>query len=245
LARAIVRDSIRTRGVDHPDTLIAREHLLTSQLMQGKVTEVIAGSTPLLAAMEARFGANNRFTLALRSARADSFSALGRYSEAAAESEHVWQGAAAVTGPRSHQALVGQIDYATALCEAGQRDRANALLQDALRDVRAAFGADYPLTHVARYYAADCLVLARRYAEAGALLDGLDRDAAAALTGQADFGALVDLALAEIALGTGHRDRARTLFAALSGPLHDAQDPQLRNRFIALSRGLGEDRPAR
>jgi len=245
LARAIVRDSIRIRGADHPDTLVARGHLLTSLVMQGKAAEALAGSTPLLAAMEARFGPDNRYTLALHSARFDSFSTLGRYAEAAAEAERVWHGAAAQAGPRSHQALAGQIDYATALCQTDQRDRAITVAQDGLRNIRAAFGADYPLTHVARYFVADCLTLARRYNEAAALLDGLDRRKVVAMNGQTDFDAIADLTLAEIALGTGHRDRARALFATLRGPLHDAQDPLLRNRFSALARGLGETLAAR
>jgi non-specific serine/threonine protein kinase len=238
MARAIVQDSIRVRGANHPDTLVARQHLLTSLAMQGKSGEALQGSTPLLAAMEARFGRDHRFTLALRSTRFESYSMLGRYTEAAREAERVWQGAAAQAGAQSHQALVGQIDYASALCRTDQRTRAVAVAQDALAAVRAAFGPDYPLTHSVRYFAAECLIADRRFAEAGALLVGLDRRKVAELTGQTDFDALVDLALAEVALGGGDRAGARTLLTAASGPLRGAQDPGIRERLAVLSRTL-------
>lgn len=238
LARAVVRESIRVRGAGHPDTLVARQHLLTSFAMQGKAEEALEGSVPLLNAMEARFGRDHRFTLALRSTRFESYSALGRYTDAAREAERVWQGAATQAGPQSHQALVGQIDYASALCRTDQSRRAGAIAQDALAAVRDAFGTDYPLTHSIRYFTAECLIVDRRFAEAGALLDGLDRSKVAELTGQADFGALVDLALAEIALGGGDRGRAQTLLAAASGPLRAAQDPGIRERLAALTRTL-------
>lgn len=63
LARTIVADSIRVRGADHPDTLVTRQHLLTSLVMQGKAEEALQGSGPLLATMQARFGPDHRFTL--------------------------------------------------------------------------------------------------------------------------------------------------------------------------------------
>lgn len=239
LARAIVADSVRVRGADHPDTLVTRQHLLTSLVMQGKAEEALQGSDALLAAMQARFGPDHRFTLGLRSTRFESFSALGRYPEAAREAERVWRGAAAQAGPQSHQALVGQIDYASALCQTDQRDRAVAIAQDALASVRTAFGPDYPLTHSVRFFVAECLIANRRFVEAGALLDGLDPRKVESITGQSDFDALVALALAEIALGTGNPTRARSLFGGASRALRDAQDPLVRNRLEALARSLG------
>jgi len=169
IARAIIGQSVRVRGADHPDTLVTRQHWLNSLSMLGRHEEALRGSTPLLAAMQARFGDNHRFTLALHSTRFESYAALGRYDDAAREAERVWQGAAAQAGAQSHQALVGQIDYASALCRTAQRGRGVAVAQDALSSVRQAFGVDYPLTHAIRYYTAECLIANRRHAEADGL----------------------------------------------------------------------------
>lgn len=238
IARAIIDQSVRVRGADHPDTLVTRQHWLNSLSMLGRHEEALRGSTPLLAAMRTRFGDNHRFTLALHSTRFESFAALGRYDDAAREAERVWQGASAQTGPQSHQALVGQIDYASALCRTAQRGRSVTVAQDALSSVRQAFGADYPLTHAIRYYAAECLIANRQFAQAGGLLDGLDIQKVAELIGQADFGAMVDLALAEIALARGDRATARRAFTAANATLNATKDTTTRNRLAALRRAF-------
>ncbi len=238
IARAIIGQSIRVRGAEHPDTLVTRQHWLNSLSMLGRHDEALRGSTPLLAAMQARFGDNHRFTLALHSTRFESYAALGRYDDAAREAERVWQGASAQAGAQSHQALVGQIDYASALCRTPQRGRGVTVAQNALSSVRQAFGADYPLTHAIRYYAAECLIANRQFAQAGALLEGLDRQKVADLIGQANFGAMVDLALAEIALARGDRATAQRAFNAANGVLRSTQEQAIKNRVDALRRVL-------
>ncbi len=238
IARAIVSESQRLRGADHPDTLVTRQHWVTSLSMSGKDAEALRASDPLLATMRARFGDNHRFTLALHSTRFESFAALGRYDDAAREAERVWRGAVAQAGPHSHQALGGQNDYAVALCQTAQRGRGVAVARDALSSVRQAFGADYPLTHVIRYYTAECLIANRRHAEAGALLDGLDRQKAADLTGRPEFGAGVDLAMAEVALARGDRTDAMRAFTAANKVLQVTKDATTRNRLAAVRRAL-------
>ncbi|MBX3564626.1 MAG: winged helix-turn-helix domain-containing protein [Sphingomonas sp.] len=238
IARAIITESEKVRGADHPDTLVTRQHWLNALSMLGRHEEALRGSTPLLAAMQARFGENHRFTLALHSTRFESYAALGRNDEAAREAERVWRGASAQAGAQSHQALVGQIDYASALCRTAQRGRGVAVAQDALSSVRRAFGSDYPLTHTIRYYAAECLIANRQFAQAGALLEGLDRQKVGELIGQAEFGAMVDLALAEIALARGDHTTAQRSFDAAHGVLRTTQDQAVKNRVEALQRAL-------
>lgn len=238
IARTIVADSQRLRGANHPDTLVTRQHWVTSLSMSGKDEEALRASAPLLTAMRARFGDNHRFTLALQSVRFESFAALGRYDDAAREAERVWHGAVAQAGPRSHQALGGQNDYAVALCQTAQRGRGLTVAQDALSSVRQAFGPDYPLTHVIRFYTAECLIANRRFAEASALLDGLDRQKAADLTGRPDFGGGVDLALAEIALARGDGPAATRAFTTANKTLHATKDATTRNRLAELRRAL-------
>lgn len=239
VARAIVADSTRIRGGDHPDTLVTRQHWLNSLSMSGRQQDALNESASLLAAMQKRFGANHRFTLALHSTRFESYAALGRYDEAAREAERVWKGAAAQAGPSSHQALVGQVDYASALCQTARKDEALGIANDALAAVRSAFGADYPLTHVIRYFTAECMIANRRFADAGALLRGLDRSAVAQLIGNPDVGAAVDLAEAEIAFGQGDRAGAKRLVTKAAATLAKGQDEAARRRVADLTAALG------
>lgn len=239
MGRAVIAESTRVRGADHPDTLVTRQHWLNALSMLGKHDVVIRESGPLLAAMEQRLGANHRFTLALRSTRFESFAALGRYDEAANEARAVWQGASALAGPASHQALVGQIDYGSTLCQTVRRAEGLAIARQALGTVRQAFGADYPLTHAIRYYTAECLIANRRHAEAGELLAGLDRQKVAELIGQADFGGLVDLALGEIALARGDKMAARGFLRAAAGELQETEDTGAQRRLARLREKAG------
>lgn len=238
IARAIAAESTQVRGADHPDTLVTRQHWLNSLSMLGRHRETIEGATRLLAVMQPRFGVNHRFTLALHSTRFESLSALGRYEEAAKDAEQVWRGASAQAGPRSHQALVGQIDHASALCRTPRRSEASAMVSEALASTNSAFGPDYPLTHAARFYAAECLLATRRYAEAAKLLDGLDRKMLADLTGRAEFGALVDLTLAEIELGRGAREKARQLYETANNELRNSADEDLKRRLASIARAI-------
>lgn len=238
IARAIVRDSIRIRGADHPDTLVTRQHWLNSLSMTGRHQEMLKASAPLLAAMQKRFGPDHRFTLALHSTRFESFAALKQYDAAAREAERVWRGAAALAGPQSHQALVGQIDYGSALCQTGRRQQAMEIVNNGLTATRAAFGADYPLTHVARYFAAECLIANRRYADARAQLDGLDRKAMAQLLGNPGIDAMIDLALAEAAFGGGDRAEAKRLVAVAAPAIAKTGDAVAQARADKLAAEL-------
>lgn len=238
IARALVDESGKVRGADHPDTLVTRQHWLNSLSMVGEHEAALRGSMPLLMAMEKRFGSAHPFTLALRSTRFESYAALGRYDEAAGEAEQVWRGASAQAGPQSHQALVGQVDYASALCRTTQRARAATVAADALERVHQAFGPDYPLTHVIRYFTAECLLTNQRFVEAGALLEEVDREKLVELTGQPGYAAGVDLGLAEVALAQGEKSRARTLSATARSALGKTDDPLIRERLARLTRRL-------
>lgn len=241
MARAVVAQSTRVRGADHPDTLVTRQHWLNALSMLGKHDIVIRESGPLLTAMEQRLGANHRFTLALRSTRFESFAALGRYDEAANAARAVWQGASALAGPASHQALVGQIDYASTLCQTPRRAEGLNLAQQALGAVRQAFGEEYPLTHAVRYYTAECLIANHRHGQAGQLLAGLDRQKVAELTGRSDFGGAVDLALGEIALAQGDAVAARQFLRTATNELRASTDTDTdtQNRLTALREATG------
>ena len=100
--------------------------------------------------------------------------------------------------------------------------------------MRQAFGEDYPLTHVIRYYAAECMLANGDHAKAGTLLAGLDRQKVAELTGQPDFGGIVDLATGEIALERGDTKAAEASLRAAEATLGQPQDPTIRRRLSNL-----------
>jgi len=238
IARAIVADSTRIRGADHPDTLVTRQHWLTSLSMTGRYDEALKGSVPLLAAMNKRFGPHHSFTLALHSTRFESYSALGRYAEAAPEAKIVWDGAAEKAGPHSHQALVGQIDYASALCQTPQKEQALGLARGALDASRTALGTDYPLTHAIRYFTAECLIANGRFAEAGQMIGAVDRTKVAQLIGNPDFDATADVALAEAAIGEHDKAEAKHRLDKAAPALAKTKDEILRARADKLNRLL-------
>ncbi|MBU2410278.1 MAG: winged helix-turn-helix domain-containing protein [Gammaproteobacteria bacterium] len=234
MTRAIIADSERLRGADHPDTLVTRQHWINALSMLRQHDTALRESTPVLVAMERRLGTNHRFTLALRSVRFESLTALGQFAEAAEEARRVWQGASAQAGRQSHQALVGQTDYASALCLTDRRAEGLGIAQDALQRAKGAFGRDYPLTHAIAFQTGECLIANRRHSEAGPLLEEVDADKIISLVGQSDFGGRIDLALGEVALDAGDRPAARKYTQAAESALRESSDMTARTRLAAL-----------
>lgn len=239
LARRIIADSVRIRGEEHPDTLVTRQHWLTSLSFLGRHDDVISKSAPLLSTTEARFGPDHRMTLTLRSTRFESLSATGRYDEAAKEAERVWQGASSQSGESSHQALTGQTDYASVLCQTPRKSEALRIIADARQRVETAFGTDYPFTHVVRYFSGECQLANGRIAEAERTLLSIDRKMLIDISGRPEMGAMVDLGLAEIALQQGRKVQAIGLYQKLRPELEATKDKLLRTRLSRLASLIG------
>jgi tetratricopeptide (TPR) repeat protein len=234
---AVVADRERTLGPDKAGTLIARQNLIQARLMTGDLDRGLTDADRLLPVMVERFGEANRYTLSLQSTRYEALSALGRYAEAAGAAEAVWKGAEASQGPGAHQTLGGLNDLGAVLCRTGERRQGLRHLDQAYRSVREGFGEDYDLTHVIRFYLGECLVLDGRHAEAKQLLGRVDRARVGALVGDASWGVMLDLALAEIAVA--ERDMATVrrltpLLATLSSP---QTPPFERRRYAAVVGG--------
>jgi len=236
--RPLVDRMTRLAGADHPDTLLLRLNLAQSLLVQQRYGEVITALDALLPIMEQRLGHDHRHTLLLLSARQQALGSVGRYANAAADGERVWRAAAQKDGASSFAAVAGRADTGISQCRAGQLAAGSANISAAL----SALGQDAAnrgaMRDAVEAALADCFIQMRRFDEAESLLRGLDRVKVAQLVGDQNFGALVDLALAEIALGQGNRNRARTLFDAASAPLGNTQDLFVKNRLTALRRTL-------
>ncbi|WP_243042501.1 protein kinase domain-containing protein [Dyella sedimenti] len=237
--RQVVDQATAMYGADHADTLNARQNLLNAIQLQHRDREVVTGYAQLLPLFEQRYGPNHRLTLALLSGMGDSLSRIGRYDEAAGYAEQVWRRGAESLGPKSHQALGGRLDLGVAQCRGGRTGPGLDNLRGGLADVEASFGADYPLAHVARYFVAECLILGGHPAEAAPILQASDRTKAAALVGDADWGANADMAAAEIALAAGDKDKARKLLSAAT-PAFAWADPESfeKKRIDRLSQQL-------
>lgn len=238
LLQASVREWTDLLGADHANTLIARQNLIQARLMLGEVRPALSEADALLPLLSERFGSTSRYALSLQSTRYEALMSLGDHAAAAVAAEAVWRGAEAGQGPASHQALGGRNDLGLTLCRTADRRAGLEHLGEAYRGVRAAFGDDYDLTHVIRFYLGECLVLDGRPSEAKALLDQVDRARVGALVGDAEWGVLLDLAQAEIALEQGNRDGARTLAAGLAVLGTDKASPHERTRYAALMRAL-------
>jgi len=245
MLETVVEDRQRTFGPKDPGTLIARQNLIQGRLMTGDLTRALRDADILLPLMVERFGADNRYTLALQSTRYEALSATGRYGEAADAAEAVWKGAQTSQGPAAHQTLVGLNDLGAVLCRLGDRRQGLRHLDQAYRAVRENFGEAYDLTHAIRFYLGECLVLDDRPAEAKALLEAVDRARVGALVGDAAWGAVLDLALAEIAASEGDTGRVRQLLPGLAPLSAPSTPPNERQRLAAVMAraGQSQDRP--
>jgi len=235
---AVVADRERTLGPDQSGTLIAHQNLIQARLMTGDLERALSEADRLLPVMVQRFGATNRYTLGLQSTRYEALTALGRYEEAAVAAEAVWKGAEASQGPDAHQTLGGLNDLGAVLCRTADRRQGLRYLDQAYRSVRQGFGEDYDLTHVIRFYLGECLVLDSRYAEAKQLLSQVDRAKVGALVGEASWGVMLDLALAEIAIAEHDAASVRRLTPRLSS-LSSPQTPPFEQRRYAAVLAAG------
>lgn len=237
--RPLVGRMTRLAGADHPDTLLLRLNLAQSLLVQQRFGDVVAALDTLLPTMEQRLGRDHRHTLLLLSARQQALGSVGRYADAAADGERVWRAAVQKDGASSFTAVAGRTDTGISQCRAGRLAEGSANISAALAALRQDLAGRTALEDALQAALADCFIQMRRFDDAEFLLQGIDRVRVAQLVGDQNWGAQVDLALAEISLGRGDRQRARTLFAAVSTPLRDTRDIFVRNRLAAVSRALG------
>ena len=204
--------------------------------MTGDLEAALGEGDVLLPVMTERFGRTSRYTLGLQSTRYEALAGLGRYAEAAEAAEAVWKGAEISQGPGAHQTLVGLNDLGAVLCRTDERRQGLRRLDQAYRASREGFGDDYPLTHVIRFYLGECLVLDGRYGEAKQLLTQVDRERVGGLVGDAAWGVMLDLALAEIAAAEHDQAALRQLLPRLSDLAGPDTPPFERRRHARLVR---------
>lgn len=236
--RRLSQEMASIQGADHPDTLLLRLNLAQSQMLQHRHEPAVEAFNALLPAMERRLGRDHRHTLLLLAARQQSLGSLGRYAEAAADGDRVWRAAEAKDGAGSFAAVAGRTDTGINQCRAGATSSGLDLIRAAHRAVRVSGVGAPALENGVRAALADCLVIAGRHREAAALLTDIDRTAVSQLVGDANWGAGLDLLLAEIAWVEGDRGQAETLLARATPDLADNRDRFTRQRLDRLTAAL-------
>lgn len=234
--RPVAKRLAELQGADHPDTLLLGMNLAQLLLVQKRHAEAVEATAVLLPAMEQRFGPDHRITLQALAARQQALFGAERYPDAVAAGTRVWQAAAERDGPTAFLAIAGRIDVGNAQCRAGQTADGTANARAALAAARQAGpGADTALAQAVRAVLADCLALAGKYAEAASLLRGIDRARVSALVGDSNWGAHMDLTLAELALAAGDNTEAHARASAAAKVFADpATEPYQSRRATRL-----------
>lgn len=236
--RPLVERSTRLSGADHPDTLLLRLNLAQSLMVQQRYDEVIPALDALLPLMERRLGREHRHTLLLLAARQQALGSIGRYADAARDGDRVWRAAARKDGASSFTAIAGRADVGISQCRAGRLTDGSANISAALTTLRQDAAGRDAMEDAVKAALADCYIQMRRFDEAAGLLHDIDREKVAQLVGDRNFGALVDLAQAEIALGRGNPQQAHDLFDRAQGALQHTQDKFVVARLAALEQAL-------
>jgi len=236
--RTLLQESVGRVGEDHPDTLLLRLNLGQAFMLQQRFDEALAVFDPLLPVMEKRLGRTHRHTLLLLSARQQTLGSMGAYERAAADGERVWQAAAQKDGVSSFAAVAGRTDTGVSLCRAGQLEAGAGHIQAALQALKAQPEGRKGLEDAVGAALADCYIQMQRFDEASALLASVDRKGVAELVGDANWGFLMDLALAEIAWGKKDVPRAKSLLQVASKGLSNTQDDYVHRRLERLRNAL-------
>lgn len=228
-------------GADHPDTLLLRMNLGQSLMVQKRNDAAIAQFTELLPMFEKRFGPDHRLTMQLLAARQQALGQAQRYDEAVGDGLRVLKIAEAKGGPLTFHAIAARVDVASNQCRAGDTISGIPNARLALQHAKAGQSGGGPaLTQAVQAILADCLIFAGQIAEAEPLLAGIDRESVGTLVGDADWGANIDLALADIAIRRGDRAAAAKLLASAAPAFADAaKDPFQSKRLQRLRQAAG------
>jgi hypothetical protein len=183
---------------------------LTQALMiQREFAAAIKEADALHAKMVDTLGADHEMTLQLLATRAQSHGSLEQWDAAIRDGLEAHRLAVAKQGPRTFYAIATLTDTATAQCRASRVKEGLENVESAYRDSLAAFGPKAALTQAVAFTRAGCLIAANRIDEAGKLLEGVQPDNVAALAGDPNWGANLELAEAQIAYARGDFAGAR------------------------------------
>lgn len=209
----LVRQELALHGPDHPDTLLTEVLQARTALSRGEFGETVRQVDRLYPKMVAVFGPGYRQTVMTLYARAQALVFLERYDDAVRDALTVFHTIEAQSGEHAYLAIAALNDAGTALCRSGHLEEGLADVTRSWRLGGETFGDRSSLVQFMSENIGLCLLLMKRYPEASARLDRIDRDLAGRASSMDDNDAAIDLMRAEIAAAGGDRARARSLLA--------------------------------
>lgn len=220
LFRELVAGYDKLNGPDSAEALRVRMNLTQALMIQREFAASIREADMLHAKMVETFGADNEMTLQLLATRAQSHGSLEQWNEAIRDGLEAHRLAVAKSGPRTFYAIATLTDTATAQCRASRLKEGLQNAESAYGEALAGFGPVAALTQAVAFTRASCLIPSGKLDEASRLLDGVKPENVAALAGDPNWGANLELARAQIAfarrdypLARKHLDAAKPGFS--------------------------------
>ena len=196
-------------GPENPNVLRVRLNLAQAYMIQNKHAEAIKEANSIYPAFYVGLGEDHELTMQLLTTRAQSEGSLGLWDDAIRDDMAIYKIAVRKQGPMSFFAVATLSDAALAQCRAGRYAEGGTNALKAFEASRKAFGERAGLTGGTAYTLASCLIGQGNFERASTLLEAVDTDAVAQLTGIPDWGANVTLAKGEIACRRGDYAGAR------------------------------------
>jgi DNA-binding winged helix-turn-helix (wHTH) protein/serine/threonine protein kinase len=230
LFRELIAAFSSTDGPDSASVLRVRLNLAQAYMIQGKNKEAIQETTSIYPLYVARLGETHELTMQLLSTRAQCEGAQGLWDDAIKDDMAVHQMAVRKQGPLSFFAIAALSDTAQAQCRGGHFAAGEPNARKAWQSSAQAFGPRAGLTGGAAETLASCLIGAGKLAEASKLLENIDVQAVAQLTGFPDWFANIALEQAEIAYREGdyksaknYLEKARPIFSRPTAEAYQKQ----------------------
>lgn len=237
--RQLATSFAELEGPAGPNVLMARLNVLQALMVQAKHEAVVREADGLYPEFVTKLGPDHEMTLQLLATRAQSEGALERWDDNIRDELRLHALAVAKQGPQSFFSLASLSDAATSQCRAKHTDEGLHNAEQAYVLSRKAFGDKAGLTGAAAFTWATCLINTSQWDKAAALLDTIDPAVVAQLTADAQWGANVDLARAQIAIARNDHAAARTLLrkcaAAFARP---ETEPYQRRLYAKLDAAL-------
>lgn len=197
--RDLIAAFTRVAGPDSPNVLRVRLNLAQAYMIQNKNAEAVQEANAIYPEFVSRLGPDHELTMQLLTTRAQSEGSLERWDDAIRDDLAIHDMALRKQGPLSFFAVATLSDAALAQCRAGREREGEANARKAYDSSVKAFGPRAGLTGGAADTLAHCLIGLGKLDEASSLLQTIDVPAVQQLTGDANWGASVPLAQAEIA----------------------------------------------
>ncbi|HEY7392085.1 MAG TPA: tetratricopeptide repeat protein [Bryobacteraceae bacterium] len=214
LFRQLIADFTRLDGAGSPSVLRVRLNLAQAFMIEGKHREAIQETTAIYPLYVTRLGEGHELSMQVLTTRAESEGSLGLWDQAIRDDLAIYRLALRKQGPFSFFAIATLSDAALAQCRAGRYQEGAGNAHTAWEASTKAFGPRAGLTGGTAQTLATCWIALDRLPEAARLLETIDPQAVAQLSGDPNWSANLDLTRAELAFRRGDYPTARKYLQA-------------------------------